>query len=247
MPLRSIDLGKKYPAFRISDVRDFVTFIDRHVDDNFTLFRGQRRDLPMLPSIARKTNDETILEIEQQLLAEFRRQSAPLLPSQPEHELDWLAIAQHHGMPTRLLDWTSNPMAALWFATRKDPHAKKSFGVVWCFTPKLSDVISHSDSERDSPFSGNRTQIYQPAHIAPRIAAQDGYFTVHKYAKKSERFIALQSNTVYEKNLKKIEIPASAFNGIRRELNRWGIHALSMFPGIDGLAARVSSLHGFHF
>jgi hypothetical protein len=103
-------------------------------EDNFLiLFRGQEEDWDLLPKIGRYEYSSNILEKEEQIFEEFKRLSYPYLNSNlNSNDWDLLALAQHYRLPTRLLDWTENPLAALWFAFNKEKQ-NNSDRVVWCF------------------------------------------------------------------------------------------------------------------
>lgn len=172
------------------------------------------------------------------MLADFRRQVIPFLSFQPETEWDWLALAQHHGLATRLLDWTANPLAGLWFAVEK-PAVDSRPGVVWVFQTDRADYVT--DVLEADPFEGGRTKIFQPRHITERIVSQAGWFTVHKYLADKKGFIPLEKNIHYKKALRKLLIPAASFPKIRRQLAGWGFSAASLYPGIDGLCTHIEA------
>lgn len=119
MSLERINRNVDYKVWRISSLRDYVEFLELKVTTATVLFRGQSTDHPLLPTIARLKHRRAILENEELIFAAFQRQAITFLNPVPDNSWDWLAIAQHHGLPTRLLDWTKNPLAALWFAVRK--------------------------------------------------------------------------------------------------------------------------------
>jgi hypothetical protein len=143
-------------------------------------------------------------------------------------------------MATRLLDWTLNPIAALWFAVERPAQARQP-GVVWIFESKPSDYVrsDRTGGDNSSPFTGRRTRIFRPRHITRRIIAQSGWFTVHKYLPEKKRFIALDENRLYRNNLTKVVVPASAFAQIRRELDRWGFNAAALYADIDALCRHL--------
>lgn len=225
---------------------EYVEFIRKNCIPDDILFRGQSVDEPLIPKIARLDLKESTLDSEKKMMEEFKRRSVPLLNSQPKSNWDWLAIAQHHGMATRLLDWTLNPLAALWFAVNYPPSIKKGklcAGVVWILVPKPSDYAVSSTTM--NPFEIVRTMIFRPKHIAARLVTQAGWFTVHKFMKNQNRFIPLENNKSYSSKLTKLLIPPKYFSDMRCELDRFNVNAAALFPDIDGLCAHIQWLNSY--
>ena len=236
----------KYKTHTIADTTEFVAFICKNCKPDDTLFRGQPVDEPLWPKLARLDFKTPVLDAEQKMIREFKRRSLPLLDVQPKSSWDWLAIAQHHGMATRLLDWTLNPLAALWFAVSRPPEKKNGRprdAVVWVLAPKPSDYAVAS--ARVSPFKIGKTMIYRPRHVAPRLVNQAGWFTAHKFMKTENRFIALERNKAYSVKLTKLIIPHRSFPDMRFDLDRFNVNASTLFPDVDGLCTHIQWLHTF--
>lgn len=200
------------------------------------LFRGQVTDAPLLPKICRLHAKADILETEQKLLNEFKRTN-PLLIEQlrPMDDWDYLTLGQHFGLPTRLLDWTNNALAALWFATANTdwyPETKAEYALVWLLMAETGDF--EPDLEHTHPFQMPQIKLIRPRIIKQRINNQSGMFSVMSSDDlKIKRY--LDESDAYKEKLIRITIPRKSFSQIRNDLNTAGVNAFTIFPELEGL------------
>jgi hypothetical protein len=156
----------------------------------------------------------------------------------PTSDWDWLVVGQHHGLRTRVLDWSYNPHAALWFALRK--HAQiNSEPEVWVLKPNKEDIIDSLEKSR--PFQGNRTKLFNTDFKIPRIREQEGCFTLFKYVENSSKgFVPLEKNKKLRKRIERIRIAKYAAPKILKQIERKGINESKLFPNIDEVAKLVT-------
>jgi len=225
-----------YQTYTVSSFKEYQDIILGIPEDHFILYRGQSQDKTLLPKIARY-RVPNVERIEREMLDDFQRRSVHLIDYLPASAWDWLALAQHHGMATRLLDWTENPLIALWFSmSHRTNHADDGYSVVWGFNVPREDIID-SAAEKD-PFSGVGNKVFKPNHITKRISAQFGWFTIHKSGP-GRKFIPFEENRDYRDRLFKIRVLSECFSECKRRLHNFGINSASMYPDIDGLAKHV--------
>jgi hypothetical protein len=221
----------------ISSVSEFQELVHkRRLHYTKPLYRGEPfldEDKPLKPKIGRlkPKGRYTHHEREVESLKEFIRRASPYLETVPKNLWDQLAIAQHHGLSTRLLDWTENPLVAAFFASNKN---RKSDSVIY-----FLDSASHSHYGRfvdhlPTPFDIFDNMVFRPNHITPRIAAQAGIFTVHPNP-------LLQFNP---DDLQKWVLKSEILRVLYKTLDSYGINEATVFPGLDGIAKYLERTEG---
>jgi hypothetical protein len=236
--IKSNDLGQP-KVFSVKSVSEYIDLVTQFSLNGRVIFRGQTEDLSLIPSVGRNSESCVLLQKEKEMLETFKRESFPYVNLNIKNDWQWLAIAQHNKLPTRLLDWTNNPLVALWFAV-KDPAKNNKPCIVWAYLYDQSDTIFKT-KKHDSPFSIDRTYIYFPEHVSPFIQAQSGVFTVHHKVEKinETRFVPIEKINNSDLLLKKIEIPSEFITTARYQLFRVGISPASLFPGLMGIANKI--------
>jgi hypothetical protein len=182
------------------------------------VYRGVRdASYELIPKVGRLKDYD--LQLEEDLLRLFKIHAAPFLLDKPANDWEWLAISQHHGLPTRLLDWTRNPLVAAYFAVEK-PSDRDS--AIYAFT---------ADDELDldqlpDPLRVVVEGVVFTSHITRRIVAQSGLFTIHPNPKDPLRGAKVD----------KLIIPVSLREEFKRILFTYGLHRGTLFPDLDGQA-----------
>ncbi len=194
-------------------------------------------------------------ELEGPILRNFRkyatREAAP-----GDSVWNWLAVAQHHGLPTRLLDWTYSPYVAMHFATEHIEQFDVD-GIIWCvdyvrtnrLLPKvLRDILDQEDSdvftaemlERaaatliqfDALGTSEFVVFFEPPSLDERIVNQYALFTLMSHpTARLDDWLAAHPD-VY----RRIVIPAELKWEVRDKLDQANITERVLYPGLDGLS-----------
>ncbi len=171
--------------------------------------KGAARKIPFDPK-----HERAILNL-------FKRQARPYLTHTPSTDCEWLSVAQHHGMHTRLLDWTESLFVAAYFAVVQAGVNGPAVIIGVRDVPEISEV------EEIAPFDLERPAVlYRPPHIAPRIPAQRSVFTVH----------ADPTQVFRPSGLVRWQISKRACWKIKKMLDSAAINEGTLFPDLDGLA-----------
>lgn len=233
-------------TIEVNSLEEYLGYVNRnHASDKrfLSMFRGQSEDFPLLPKLARLYNDARIMgdffDTERAMLDEFERQAA-IYTNFSMTQWELMSLAQHHGMATRLLDWTENPLLAMWFSVVKPAKDKKP-AVVWVLNPSAGDYLDVKGTQTVDDIA--KTKIVIPRHSNVRVRVQAGLFTAHFIGQRGQKFTPLERNRNFRRKLDKFVIPAESFPAIRSDLDRCGINSGTMFPDLSGLAAHIEWKH----
>lgn len=217
---------------RIKNFTEFHEVIDEY-DARTVIYRGTKSvNFPLIPKLGRVIPPSAVgsrEKNEQEILRLFKQRAFQYLDFTPASDWDWLALGQQYGLPTRLLDWTDNPLVAGFFAV--DGTSDDDSAIYAYRNDSYISVDEHPD-----PFKYREVGKFIPRHITPRITTQGGLFTVHPNP--YERFES--------KDMDKIIIPNAIRSELKETLNKYGVNRFALFPGLDGLAAYIEWLQSKH-
>ena len=215
--------------------------------DDFTIIAQKR---------SHGTNDEEKrLNLERAMLDEFRTSGAVFLDA--NNIVAVYLIAQHYGMPTRLLDWTTNPLAGLFFAvddkTKHDvdgevfvmeakqilppvPAGVKGdlglWNVVGMRHPYVTDAIGQSFWHRPKKERPPLIIPIRPDNQSGRIGQQSSCFTLHTH----------EAKPCDNPTLAKIKIPAKAKGDVLKELHRLNLNQFTIYNDLDHLSKDIKRM-----
>jgi hypothetical protein len=244
-------MNKRRP-FKVERVRSWDEYTHMVEQGSYAgwAFRGQQDDTwQLISTLGRYLNSyvkEQYWEFQEGRSSRvFQRKAHLFLSHIPpiQDTFQWLALMQHHGAPTRLLDFTWSPYVAAFFALE---HATKQ-AAVWGINPRRIENVTERLSEFLKSTTDKTIGIGEPFILNNRLIAQSGTFVVTKQVGKSIEEIVTK-NDYSEDTLVKFELPADMIRPLgMRSLYMMNLTNATLFPDVDGLARSLAYELEFHW
>lgn len=226
----------------IKSLEEFQKFVGRFPANEKWIFRGQSNSSwELMPRAGRLEYSVTTknagqpgseLSADLERFETWRALAKSAFHGLPENDFDCLGFAQHYGLVTRLLDWTKDPLVALFFAVQNAKTNKTVDGVV--FAHKSEWLIKQRSLKFSSLELACGVYALEPEVLNPRVIAQKGLFTYHKNPWADFRHSARGDV------LKYVDIAHSYKKVIRGQLRKAGYSKATMFPDIETISKKVN-------
>jgi hypothetical protein len=232
------------------------------------VFRGQSADYPLLSGLMRLNDDWSLLpDLERHLLRNFKKYAHGVVARDSavsaSSDWQWVSIAQHHGLPTRLLDWSYSPFVAMHFATA-NLECMDEDGVIWCahaqamqqwLPPTLKKSLADAganvftvemleqeaagfDALTGAPsVEEDFAVFFEPPSLDLRIVNQVALFSFLSRTDTRMDEWLLNKSGECPQVFKKILVPAAVKWEVRDKLDQANINERVLFPGLDGLSS----------
>lgn len=237
-----------------ASLASFFELIENQPGGYRNLFRGQRdASWGLVPSLYRlKYTDMGFARFEEnyhayelKCIERFFNEAMPYLPPIERGYSNDRILAQHFGVPTRLLDWTRDPLVALFFAVESYDRDTDTEAVIFMIAP---DAEHRPEDVRT--LRHNVIAMTPPA-IDRRIPAQKSVFTFHPYGPANEPFVPLDKRAdiggtyttgqVSQRGFAKIVISRRVAFFLRQTLMNMGVDRRNLFPGLDGVGMDIGA------